>query len=252
MQYNKDASDILALFSYQISQYMIKSLLFRKQAKIDIAENSAMITWGPSLIIGGEFSDAIGEVLKAKLRNQKNPCYIYSPEGEWKSYVKNMFVGYLEEKQINLYQYNGLIESEYKNENPYIVQTTKEWFQGNSSNLIKTEIYSYLSVEDFLENGFGLALIIDGKVCGYCLSEYSIDNECAISIWVDEKYRGLGYAKMMTKLFLQHSRHKNWNVFWGCGSDNTASNKLAQATGFALTSCLKYFEWKNYSIYRNG
>ena len=244
IQYKKDALDILPLFSYQISQYMIKSLLFRKQGKIVRAENSAMITWGPSIIIGGEFSNVIGKVLRAKLRNQEGPCYIYSPEVEWKYYIEDTFAGNLEEKQTNLYQHNGLIDASYQTESPYIIQTTKEWFRSDLSDSIKNEIYSYISIDDFLQNGFGLALVIDNKVCGHCLSEYSIDNECAISIWIDEKYRRHGYAKMMTQLFLHHNKHKNWKVFWGCGSDNAPSNKLAQATGFILSSGLKYYEWK--------
>ena len=245
IQYKKDVIDILPLFSYQKSQYMIKSLIFRKQAKIDKAENSAMITWGPSLIIGGEFSDSIAERLQTKLRSQENRCNIYSPEGEWKSYINNISFGSLTEKQINLYQHNELIDENCQIKHKNIIEITEEWFHSDLSKLIKEEIYSYLSVEDFLQNGFGLALVINDKVCGYCLSEYSIDNECAISIWIDENYRGLGYAKMMTNLFLQRNKNKNWNIFWGCESVNVPSNKLAQTTGFILSSCLNYYEWKN-------
>jgi len=245
IQYEKDANDILSLFSYQSSQYFMKSLLFRKQAEIDMIDDSAIITWGPSLIIGGKFSDVISETLKTKLRNSENSRYIYYPEGEWKSYVENTFSDNLTERQINLYQHNQLIEINCQAELQGIVQITDEWFQRDLPNaqLIKDELYSYLTIEDFLQNGFGLALVIDDKVCGYCLSEYSIDNECAINIWIDEKYRGLGYAKTMTNLFLKHSKNKNWNVFWGCSSENIPSNKTAQSTGFALHSKQNYFEW---------
>jgi len=242
--YKQDFLDILPLFSYQNSQYMIKSLLFRKQAKVDKTENSAMITWGPSHIIGGEFSDEICNILQNQLQNRKSPCGIYCPEGEWKSYITHTFFGNLEERQINLYQHDGLTDANCQTENPHIIQTTKEWFQCDLSSIVKNEIYSYTSVDDFIQNGFGLALVIDGQVCGYCLSEYSIDNECAITIWVDEEHRGRGYAKMMTRLFLQYNRHKNWNIFWACESDNIPSNNLAQSAGFVLSSSLKYYEWR--------
>jgi len=244
IQYKKDATDVLSLFSYQISQYMIKSLLYRKKAKIERTENSALITWGPSLIIGGEFSGEMCKILEAKLQNQLNPCWIYMPDGEWKSYIESTFSGNIKEKQVNLYRHNRLADASYKTENPLIVRATREWFQSDLSTLIKNEIYSYVSVDDFLQNGFGLVLVIDDTVCGYCLSEYSIDNECAISIWVDEKHRKQGYAKMMTRLFLHYNKDKNWNVYWGCESDNMPSNKLAQITGFELISSLKYYEWK--------
>ncbi|MCL2254253.1 MAG: GNAT family N-acetyltransferase [Lachnospiraceae bacterium] len=244
IQYIKNTTDLLPLFSYQISQYMIKSLLFRKQGKVDKTENSAMITWGPSLLLGGVFSDEIGMILKEQLQNQKNTRFIYAPDGEWKSYVENITFGKLENKQIHLYKHNNLVESNCLTENLFIFEITKDWLQSDQSNLIKNEIYSYLSVDDFLQNGYGLTLVIDGKVCGYCLSEYSIDNECAINIWVDEHYRRLGYAKMMTQIFLHHGKSKGRQIYWGCTSDNIPSNKLAQATGFTLSSRLKYYEWQ--------
>ena len=244
IQYKKDVTDVLPFFLYQISQYMIKSLLYRKKAKIERTENGALIIWGSSLIIGGEFSGEMRKMLETKLQNQVNPCCIYSPDGKWKSYIESTFSNNIVEKQDNLYRHNGLVDTSYKIENPHIIHATGEWFQSDLSNLIKNEIYSYVSVDDFLQNGFGLVLVIDDKVCGYCLSEYSIDNECAISIWIDEKHRGQGYAKMMTQLFLYHNKDKNWNVFWGCESDNTPSNKLAQTTGFELISAVKYYEWK--------
>jgi len=220
-------------------------LLFRKQGKVDIAANGAMITWGPSLLLGGEFSDEIGEMMKAKLLSQKNTCNIYAPEGKWKSYIENIPFGKTQEKQVNLYHHNNLNETSCRIKHPSIVEITKDWLQSDLSNLIKNEIYSYLSVDDFLQNGYGLALVIDNKICGYCLSEYSIDDECAISIWINEKYRGLGYAKMMTQIFLQHGKNKKWQIYWSCMSDNIPSNKLAQTVGFTLSLYIKYHEWQS-------
>ncbi|MCL2285646.1 MAG: GNAT family N-acetyltransferase [Firmicutes bacterium] len=247
VKYDGKTADTLSLFSYLNSQYMIKSLLFRKQVKVEQLDNSAILTWGPSLMIGGEFSDAICELLKTKLQNAKHPCYIYAPAGEWDAYIQETFRGNLTEMQINLYEYNGQCLETHPAGTQNIIPITNEWFQQNADNsqLIKNEIYSYLSVEDFLQNGYGLALVIDGNICGYCLSEYSIDNECAITIWIDEKYRGIGYAKVMTKLFLQYSSGKDWKVYWGCDFDNVPSNKTVKSAGFVLHSTQKYYKWQN-------
>jgi RimJ/RimL family protein N-acetyltransferase len=243
--YDNATDDILSLFSYFGAQYMIKSLLFRKQAKIIVAENSAMIIWGPSFIIGGEFSQSMSETLNEALHNSKTTHYINSPEGEWKSYITSTFSGNLVSKYINLYQADGIHEMDCQTNPQYITPITRTWFElalPNSQH-IKDELYSYTSEEDFFQNGFGLALVIDGIVCGYCLSEYSIDNECAITIWVDPKYRGLGYAKTMTNQFLMHNNN-NWNIFWACNSDNIPSNRVALSSGFVLHSKQSYFEWK--------
>jgi RimJ/RimL family protein N-acetyltransferase len=246
VQYPKDDAKILSLFSYINSQYMIKSLLFRKQPIVETFDNNAMITWGPSLIIGGAFSNKLFKLLITKIKNSKFSVYIYLPKSEWESAVEKEFGNTLITKHINLYQHQNPDIVHFREVLPGIVPITADWLKHSIKNaqLVKDELYSYISDDDFLQNGFGLALVIDDVVCGYCLSEYSIDNECAINIWVDENYRGIGYAKMMTELFLQHSKNKNWNVFWGCTSDNLPSNKVAQSTGFIIHSTQKYFKYK--------
>ena len=242
IKYLRSTNDILPLFSYLGSQYMIKSLLFRKKGQIDVVENCAMITWGPSLIIGGEFTEMMCETLKIILQNSSGNHYIYCPSGKWESFIRD--TKSISEKQINLYHHSE--KCTINNQTEHIFQITESWLQLGLHNaqLVKDEMYSYNTTEDFIKNGFGLALVIDGLVCGYCLSEYSIDNECAINIWVDEKFRKLGYAKAMTALFLQHGKSKNWNVFWACDSDNLPSNRVAKSSGFSIHSKQNYFEWK--------
>lgn len=248
IQYENIAGDILSLYSYFNSQLLIKSILYRKQAELVVAENSAMIIWGPSLMIGGEFSQVISGNLYTLLENSETPRYIYSPEGEWKSYIKNTFADNVKSKQLNLYQFNTLSEIDTQINSEYIVPITAELLECGLHNLelVNNELYSYLAVQDFFQNGFGVALIIDDTVYGYCLSEYSIDNECGIHIWVDTKYRGLGYAKTMTNLFLRHSQNNNWKVLWVCVSDNVPSNKVALSSGFTLHSKQNYFEWEKF------
>lgn len=246
IQYENSARDFLPLYSYLNSQNLVKSLLFRKQGKLIVAEDSAIIIWGPCFMIGGEFSESIGENLKTSLQNSETTCYIYSPEGEWKSYIDHTFSGNVMTKYVNLYQANTINEMDCQTNLQYIVPITDTWLERGlpNSQLIKDELYSYLTMDDFFQNGFGLALVINDAVCGYCLSEYSIDNECGIHIWVDEKYRGLGYAKVMTRQFLRHSKSNNWKVFWGCDSDNIPSNKVALSSGFVFHSRQSYFEWE--------
>ena len=244
MKYLRCSNDILPLFSYLGSQYMVKSLLFRNKGQINVVKNCAMITWGPSIMIGGDFSKTMCEILNAKLQNSDGCRYIYCPAGEWESFVANSFAKSLTRKQIMLYHH--IEQCKNSGQAEHIFQISESWLNRNlpNSQLIKNEIYSYKTIEDFLQNGFGLALVVDNTVCGYCLSEYGIDNECAINIWVVEKFRNLGYAKTMTRLFLQYSKEKNWNVFWACDADNLPSNKVAQSSGFVIHSKQNYFEWR--------
>ena len=210
---------------------------------MNIIGSSAMLIWGPGYMIGGEFSDAIAEMLSAKLKISHKSCQIFVPDGEWKSYIENTFRERLAEKRINLYRHNKRARSNGHEKSQYIVQITDEWFKLDLPNTqqIKNELYSYFSVEDFLHSGFGLALVSDDEVCGFCIRTYSIDNECSMNVWVAEKHRGLGYAKMLTNRFLAHEANKNWNIFWSCSPDNIASNKTARSCGFVLHSNINFY-----------
>ncbi|MBR5786356.1 MAG: GNAT family N-acetyltransferase [Clostridia bacterium] len=74
------------------------------------------------------------------------------------------------------------------------------------------------------------------------ISEYSINNSHGINIWIDERYRGLGYAKKMVNAFLLQCQEKNQNAYWVCNADNIRSNKVAVSSGFVLKSTMHYFE----------
>jgi RimJ/RimL family protein N-acetyltransferase len=247
IQYDNVTKDILSLYTYFNYQNLLKSLLFRKQAHLTVSENSSMLIWGPSIIIGGEFSQTISKNLQTLLQKSETPRYINLPEGEWNSYINHLYPNKLRDKQINLYQTHKLSEMNFQTNAQYITPITKTLLERNLPNtqLITNELYSYINVEDFFQNGFGLALVIDNTVYGYCLSEYSIDNECGINIWIDEKYRGLGYAKTMTNLFLKYCQKSKWKAYWACASNNEPSNKVALSSGLILHSTQHYYEWEN-------
>ena len=118
---------------------------------------------GSKFMIGGEFSKSISENLKTLLQNSETTRYIYSPEGEWKSYIEHTFSDNLMNKQINQYQANTISEMDCQTNLQYIFPITDIWFERGlpNSQLIKYKLYSYLTMEDFFQNGFGLALVID-------------------------------------------------------------------------------------------
>lgn len=245
IQNDNVSNEILSLYTYFNYQNLLKSLLLRKQGHITVAENSSMILWGPNIFIGGKFSHTISKNLQTLLENTETQRYINLPEGEWDSYINYLYTNKIRSKQINLYQTHNISEMHFQTNTQYITPITKTLLERNLSNthMITNELYSYINVEDFFQNGFGLALVIDNTVYGYCLSEYSIDNECGINIWVDEKYRELGYAKTMTNLFLAYCHKSKWKAFWACNSDNTPSNKVALSSGLILHSTQHYYEW---------
>lgn len=237
--------DFASRYNYYIYHNLIRSLLLRKQGKVNaLAEKgSTLLSWGISIWIGGAFSQANGEKVISVLDDSALPINLYYPDDEWREFMKNALSDKLKDKCLRVYQFKPTILTPTP-EDGHIVPVTLSFMERNLPNakLIADELYSYRDMEDFYQNGFGLALVVDGMVSGYCLSEYSVNHSHGINIWVDEQYRRSGYAKKMINAFLLHCQEKNQTAYWVCNADNVPSNKAAVSSGFVLTSTMHYFE----------
>lgn len=93
------------------------------------------------------------------------------------------------------------------------------------------------SVEEFLKESFGLVPVHDGKIIGWCLSEYNTAEACEIGIAVRPEYRQRGLATALTLAFLDLARQNQVKrVGWHCWKDNIASARTAVKAGFRLRS----------------
>ena len=239
------AMDISSLYSFYIYQNLTQSLLSKNMGKVvSLPENNgAVLLWGPSVFLGGDFSKENGEKVLSLLADSGSHRYLYYPDDTWRSFIQHAFGDKLKDMYLKVYQNDQTRIIENK-EIEYIVPVTRDFIAKNLPNteLITDELYSYTDMEDYYQNGFGLALVIDGNVVGFCLSEYSINDSHGINIWIDEQYRGLGYSKKMTNAFLLHCQEKNQNAYWVCNADNVLSNRVANSSGFVLKSEMHYFE----------
>lgn len=238
--------ELSSLFSYYIYRNIPKSLLLRKKGNaIFFADNSgAMVQWGPSIFLDGEFTKANCEQYLALLNNPGSPKYLYYPNDAWRTLIQDTYGDKLKDIYLRVYRSDDAATPECDEIPECIVPVTREFLAKNlpGTELITDELYSYTDMEDFYQNGYGLALVKDDKVCGFCLSEYSVDNSHGINIWIDEPYRRQGYARKMTNAFLTHCKEKNETAYWVCDNYNIPSNKTAVSTGFVLKSTMHYFE----------
>lgn len=235
----------LYLYDYFIYPNLIQSLLQRKQGKaIELANNDGLIiSWGLSIIVGGNFSKENGEQLIAYLKDLSSPRYLYVPDNTWVAFLKTKLSDRLIDKQINSYIFDIRKDINFV-EDEHIVKITPSFMKANFKNLecIKSELYSYVSLEDFFQTGVGVALVFNNEVVGFCLSEYSLKDALGANIWIDDKFQGLGYAKKLTNAFLLCCQRKNKNVYWVCDNDNIRSNRVAKSTGFIFEASKNYFE----------
>lgn len=101
--------------------------------------------------------------------------------------------------------------------------------------MIREEVESTMgSLEAFLSLGFGVALVTNGRVCGFCTAEYVSEKECAIGIAVEKEHRLQGHAARMTAYFVKECAKRGLAPYWECWKNNVPSVRTAERAGFEL------------------
>lgn len=91
------------------------------------------------------------------------------------------------------------------------------------------------SVDDFLAYSFGVCPVCEGKVAGWCMSEYNTGTRCEIGIATLEKHQRKGIATLVTRFFLAEARRRGYDrVGWDCWAGNIPSAATARKAGFTL------------------
>ncbi len=104
------------------------------------------------------------------------------------------------------------------------------------------------SVADFLAKSFGVCLAHEGKLAGWCLSEYNCDGRCEVGIESRPGFRQRGLATWMTCALLEMAQaHGVRQVGWHCWADNTPSVRTALKAGFEF-GCEYPVYYVNFSL----
>lgn len=174
----------------------------------------------------------------------------YAPDG-WQSQMEVIFKG--------LPRIKGLYHYYHLNAN------TREWdivvpngftlHPVDADLLVKTDLGNLdyvvdemqserLSIEDFLKNSFGYCVIHEGKVVGWCMSEYNAGYCCELGIATVEGYRRQGLATLTgTAVIRQALARGIKDIGWHCLADNKASIATAKKLGFT-----KKLEYPGYTV----
>lgn len=92
-----------------------------------------------------------------------------------------------------------------------------------------------VSVDDFLAHSFGVCLVYENEVAGWCLSEYNVGNRCEIGIATLEKHQRRGLATLSTQHFLTEAYRRGYTrVGWDCWARNIASCATAVKAGLTF------------------
>lgn len=89
------------------------------------------------------------------------------------------------------------------------------------------------SAEDFLEKSFGVCLVRDDEIVGWCLSEYNSADRCEVGIETRADYRRRGLATVMASTLVEQALSRGISqIGWHCYASNTASVATALKVGF--------------------
>jgi GNAT superfamily N-acetyltransferase len=93
------------------------------------------------------------------------------------------------------------------------------------------------SVEDFLEQSFGVCAVHGDELAGWCLSEYNSGNRCEVGIETLAPFRRRGLGTAMVSALMEHALGKGVDrVGWHCYANNVPSVATALRAGFAKQS----------------
>lgn len=91
------------------------------------------------------------------------------------------------------------------------------------------------SVEDFLENSFGVCVVHENEIVGWCMSEYNIGTRCELGIEISERFLRRGLATAVASVIMREAARRGYTeIGWVCDVDNQPSMALAQKLGFSM------------------
>ena len=181
------------------------------------------------------------ELIPAHLHLGNEAFLICFSDNEWKTALEEMFKPYtIIHGHRQYYEINDFQPAAPSSmpEGFSIHGVTQEFLSSGLKGMetIREEMCSERhSVDNFLENSFGVCPVYDGEIAGWCMSEYNIESRCEIGIATLEKHQQKGIATLATRQFLTEAYHRGYTrVGWDCWKGNIASGATARKAGLRL------------------
>ena len=105
-------------------------------------------------------------------------------------------------------------------------------------------LVSWATLDDFLENGLGFALLQGDDIASTCTSVFASRTRLEIDVHTAERYRRRGLALItasaLIEACLQQGKQPNWECFW----ENEPSVALAERLGFTPLPDYPVYYWE--------
>ncbi len=107
---------------------------------------------------------------------------------------------------------------------------------------------SWSSMENFLTNGIGYALLKGEEIATTCVSVFSSSEKVEMDVHTVEEFRRQGLADLICSVFIekciQSGKLPNWECFW----DNEPSVNLAKKLGLIAQKEYPVFYWEEKTL----
>lgn len=237
----------LRLMAYTPLQYMLRAMATGSApaqcyADREDAPSACLILEDHSLFAGGDArgpaaEEAVAFLTRALLtkerRRELGAVRIAFPDNAWKERLEGAFSN----ADVHTYP-RKVLRHPAPGCGPRLgeaglLPVTADMERFENFGMIREEVESTTgSLERFLSMGFGVALVLESRVCGFCTAEYVSEKECAIGIAVEKECRGQGHAKRMTARFLKECAKRGLTPYWECWKNNLPSVRTAEGAGF--------------------
>jgi GNAT superfamily N-acetyltransferase len=208
----------------------------------DTGSCAFLVNTGGDLFLAGDCGlsqapEALRKVLDPKGRysntgpNSGDWILAIPSDDEWADWVESALLGRITRVPRQYFKWSGQLPAEA--EARYETCLVDSAIAKTALNDLSEELFdSWDGVDRFLANGFGSAVLIDGKLASVCLTYALGAGEAEVNIFTAQEFRQQGFGYLVARAFLEQCESRNLNPAWSCGQSNKASAALAIQLGF--------------------
>ncbi len=104
---------------------------------------------------------------------------------------------------------------------------------------------SWASLDDFLANGLGFALLDGDHLASACTSVFASHAQVEIDVHTDEKYQRRGFAVLTASALIEECLRRGMQPNWECFWENEPSTALASKLGFTAEPDYPVYFWED-------
>lgn len=124
-----------------------------------------------------------------------------------------------------------------------IVRTDRQIFRDMKGAVVPAHFWK--DEDDFIRNGAGFSLLDNGQLAATAYSAFINEEQLEIGIETVERFRGNGYAALVSLALIDFCMEKGLEPVWACRLENTGSYRLAQKVGFDPVLEIPYYRLSN-------